>query len=327
MRAFLRISGLAIVVMSASSTSWADDITFDGGGNGTSWGEAANWNPNQVPTDEDRAIIPNFENVVIDDDDYVVDSIEIQGALSSLTIATGFSLTLQNDDIEDHEINGTLFIEDDAFVRFADTEDHTVHGNGMVLGLGDGSLVKIDTQTLLVNQLAATDKGFRGMLTIMKTPNEALVPDVGYFQNEGLVYSEGGVVVLENDVELSDVEGALWCLRCGVDHGGITPVPGVMRFRRTATWLEGDFYEKRSPGHWIFEWPVKTCGTFGRWGCGEIELVPISLNPLIVPTFEYAFYDDFFGCGNPAQAGEGDDCEDPWIVNADVAQTGVCFVP
>jgi len=68
----------AVLAMSAGA-ALANDVTFTGNDDGTTWNQSANWD-NGVPTDEDRAIIGDSQNaysVVIDDNDYTVDSIFI----------------------------------------------------------------------------------------------------------------------------------------------------------------------------------------------------------------------------------------------------------
>ena len=37
----------------------AQNVIFDGGGDGTSWEDPQNWNPNMVPVDSNGVIIPN----------------------------------------------------------------------------------------------------------------------------------------------------------------------------------------------------------------------------------------------------------------------------
>ena len=84
-------------VLLVGAMASADNVTFTGDGNGSSWGDAENWDsdPN-LPTADDRAIIPLAFSVDVDDD-FTVDSIEVYGALF---INPGNTLTLELDDFD-----------------------------------------------------------------------------------------------------------------------------------------------------------------------------------------------------------------------------------
>jgi hypothetical protein len=167
------------IVLLATAMANGDKITWDGETD-DDWGTAANWNPNGVPTADDRAIIPDGSDfTVVVSGDFTVDSIEI-GTDVTLTIETGNTLTLENDDInrcticpnnfpDHHHIGGVLEVEALATLEFVIEPTHVLMGDGHINGQIDLNLnlsqLSIDFDVEVINELANSDGGIRGNMT------------------------------------------------------------------------------------------------------------------------------------------------------------------
>jgi hypothetical protein len=223
------------------------------------WAIAANWStdPN-LPGPDDRVIIPADKNVFIrDNESFTADSLEI-GALSKLQLDGTGMLTLENDNIhcggspspacglrDNHLINGFILLNDESQLRFVDEEQHVLGGGGYIQGQLPGVVtITIDDGVLLRNQLG---NGMKGGMTITGD---------GEFRNESFVQS-GGLIVLDEGLTVSDVEGAEWLVLgiCQANYGG------VMEFHEEAV-LFGDFESNFFAACFFFYADVETFGAF-----------------------------------------------------------------
>lgn len=175
--------------------------------------------------------------------------------------------------------------------------------DGAIVGFHDQCKIKIALGKTLTNQLAETEKGIRGAMTITVTTG---VGTPATLRNEGIVEASGTLFVLDDPLTLDDIDGALWLADC----------KSTLRFERESLTLDGDIGDGESAtdcGTIDCRRTVRTCGAWRRVHCGNVLVVESSGY-----TFEHAEYiDDGFGtCPNPGTG--GGTSVDPFIVYADV---------
>jgi len=242
----------------------------------------------------------------------------------------GVTFTLQNDHSacggggpgggcpeHDHIIAGSLELlndgEDWGTLVF-ENHDHIIDGDGSTDGMvwGEfipledfdedvGPRVKIDDGVEVTNELGGTtfaQNGFRSRLNF--EPLQASPTTLPVFINEGRVDSDRGGIVLHEDMELEDIDGAIW------DANFCKPIV----FKRQELGLEGNLHA--GDGILEFEASIKTCGWLSMGSlvsCGTLLFFNNS-------SLEYAEFEDE-GCSNPGTVVGTATCANPYFVDTD----------
>jgi len=292
-------------------------------GDGDSWDDEDNWSLGSVPTAADRVVIPENEGFIHIDIDAIADTLDI-GEGSTLQIDDGWSLTLENDDInltcpplfpscpiyDAHVIDGTLFLEGDglgvdAALCFTEAALHRTAGSGAIVGQDLLCEVIIEADVQFVNYLSQDDKGVRGSMTV-----DGLTGGTtnGTFHNAGLVHCTGEMS-FTSTTPLSDTSNAIWWN---------DECKGFMEFNRDAD-LDGDFVSGHTDGgdteqaQWRFYADIRTCGDFVVRNCG------VGWDFGSGNTFEYGGFSDpqSLGCTNPGTSGGTLPCTN-WVRNTNL---------
>jgi len=94
------VSAVVIGLAVAAGPANAATITWDGGGDGSSWNVGANWDSDEVPTSSDAVRILIADDVVMNmtQANYTIASLLVNGDVAgSLTIDGGKELTVTGD--------------------------------------------------------------------------------------------------------------------------------------------------------------------------------------------------------------------------------------
>ncbi|MBN1826990.1 MAG: right-handed parallel beta-helix repeat-containing protein [Candidatus Eisenbacteria bacterium] len=186
-------TGSAYGVIGARPVGCRPVVVWTGMGDGSSWSDTANWDPNRVPTASDHAYLPG------DLSNYVV-LLNESAVVLELTIDSSFSysptLTLGSDTLtvlEGGENSGEIFVSDGAFFEVAAGGTFVNESGGTVI-LSDGSLIG--------------DGFFVNGGTVRKSDPEksrgfgAIAVDFDNRRDDpgdGAIVVEGGVLVIEGE--------------------------------------------------------------------------------------------------------------------------------
>ncbi|MEZ4885652.1 MAG: hypothetical protein R3E32_13045 [Chitinophagales bacterium] len=179
---------------------------WDGDGDGTTWGDAANWSDDTKPVAGDRVVIPIDADVTIDGGSE--EALEVFLELgSSLTIDDGATLTIDNgfclDGIKLKEnasltINGTLEILD----TFDDGIDLTVHS---LMTVGAAGIVTITDSVDDGIDLEGSAVVNMGMITIKGTYDAAI--SMISLDDVASTFSNQGTIVIDESADEDAYDG------------------------------------------------------------------------------------------------------------------------
>lgn len=139
----LRLLICLVFLCVSAGGAFAATRTWDGGGDGISWSDPSNWNPNSVPREGDLAVIDNST-------DYVV--LNQPSEVNDFQIRAGATLVMDN----------TLFVRDDVQLLASGNKTANLTGTGFLkLKMSSGSDIYIRadnaTDTLSVDNLEFAD--------------------------------------------------------------------------------------------------------------------------------------------------------------------------
>jgi len=193
-----------VALLSLANIALADDIEWDAGGDGTSWNDPLNWDPNQVPGPDDRAIVldpdPNFNvpylSPVITSDVNVLQfagpAFEQGEDVNQVMTIDGATFTITSPEEEDNWVRDGDFGGDDAETSF--WEVRLINGarleipNGAARLFDHGqALLSLNDSSLYVNgELRAADED-DGYMTIVTTgSSDVNIAEDLFFGDDGL---------------------------------------------------------------------------------------------------------------------------------------------
>jgi len=306
--------GLAAVL--AACAAQADVITFKGTVSNR-WHDPLNWDLNEVPDADDRAVIEQGEDCVIDGTDATVQTIEVQQG-ATLTVNPSRTMTLVNkvidaqplgggsigDTLVDSSIavDGRLYLMHNATLKIEE-RGHTFAGAGVINGFISTVEIVVDENLTLVNELAGVEGGMKGSFTMraVDTDDQDQTISPATFINKGIVESDDKAMILETTIEIADIQGAEWRVAACA----------IMNFQQEALGLEGDFFHLTDHSIFDFDESIKTCGVYWRAECGGFELASGA-------TFEYAHIELGPSCDNPGQVIGPPACSNPYVIDRNV---------
>lgn len=179
---------------------------WDGGGNGTTWGDAANWSDDVKPTADDKVVIPINTNVTIDSGGEFAREVFLEIG-SSLTIDDGATLTVDNNQC----FNGVKLKEDASL---------TINGTLDILNVFDDGLdLTLNSQVIV---------GANGVLTITDSFEDGIDLEGSIFTNNGTItisnsdfagididpldgvasaFTNNGIINIDNSLDIDDGNG------------------------------------------------------------------------------------------------------------------------
>lgn len=212
---------------SLQSPGGGSTITWDGGGDGVSWTDALNWNPDQVPAAQDTAVIttttvrhaaPGVTSTV-----YAIqaDNVEVtNGTLAVTTDAIIQNLTIDTEvgasDPAAFDITGTLAVAGTLAMQSAALNGSgTVDASGQLTWGGTRNDMSVAQLNISGTAVASAQAGGRG--TSMPTSRSTNV-----LCRAGLTAVLSGALLTLDDTDLYD-GGDSWC-PAGFPPGGILDV-------------------------------------------------------------------------------------------------------
>jgi hypothetical protein len=220
--ALAAVRALAVVLVLFSVPAFAQTLTWTGGGDGTTFGQATNWSPAAIPGATNDLVIPAGAGTIVVDTQGLVRSITTARPMSlqrylnvtaGMTLQGGATITttggyeLRFEGPTSQSLSGTGTVTADASgggIRALPNSNLTV-GSGVTIRAASGSMaVRADLgSTLTLNTTVTTDAGRAVNITATGTINNTLtveavgansritISGTGTFNNSGTVRASG----------------------------------------------------------------------------------------------------------------------------------------
>jgi hypothetical protein len=132
----------AMLILSPTSAGVTTQFT---GNNDNDWNDAGNWD-NGIPTEADRAVIPDTKTCNVDTSPAYADTIEVEEG-GTLNIPTSTILVLDNDNgpTANSVVNGTVNLQSSGAILRLIEEDHAISGAGTIVGADPAAKIEIGT--------------------------------------------------------------------------------------------------------------------------------------------------------------------------------------